>query len=221
MKKILFLCIYSIFLNAYSIVSIDKDYAYVQKNPEAKINSSGIIVKNFQNNKYIINNFIVVDNSSEFTKIKLLKSKNNINKFMPNIDAKAQVDDEVVFDYLSKNAILLAKNQKDYMQITSMLSSKFDFINPDLLAAYLQINKKELPSINDLEEFCSLYALNSIIFELSNKIKIIDCISLKKVDEIDFLNDYNSNISFYSNISKELKKENFNSYYEKLMQKME
>lgn len=221
MKKVLLLFIYSIFLNAYNIVNIDKDYAYVTKNPNAIVNSSGIIIKKLKNNDYIINTFTVVDNNTEYTKIKLDNKIKNINKYMPNLNDKAQVGDEVIFNYLNDNALLIAKNQKDYKIITKNLDNKFIFINPDLFAAYLQINKKELPNLDDLQNFCSLYALNSILFELSNKIKIIDCLSLKKIDEIDFLNDYNSDINFYSNISKELKKENFNSYYEKLMQKME
>lgn len=216
-----------------NILETQDIYAYINDSEEIKLNSSGVVIQNFENSKSIIARATVIEKKEGLAKLELSVFSALEQSALPLPNSTPKIGDEVILNFLYDRALLIAPNEKSYKEITSNLN-EFYFTHIDIFGAELIKNNSAAPKISDFRKFCSNNATGIVIFALKDRLVFADCQDFKILKTQNLEQSDETQRPFYSNIQayrdgifnfnlnifgkSKNKMEDFYSYYENLLE---
>lgn len=218
-KILLFFMLVSTIFAGGIIEKIEDDFIFVRlDNNENDIKNGAFVIKNLGDNSSIIARAKYIEFDGDLAKFELYTFSDLKQKALPIPALLPSEGDEIIFNNLIQNTILIAPSKNVYEKII-LNYPDFNYFNTDVLAASLYKDSKVLPTRNDFRDFCKNWALGSVMYASKDKIILFECSSLNAIYELDSIenNEKYEKINFHSNISKELsKKTDYFSYYSDL-----
>lgn len=182
------------------LLKVDDIYAYVEDNPQIKINSSGVVIHRFNESKSIIARASVVAKENGMAKLEFSVFADLEQEALPLPDVLPEVGDEVILNFLYDRAVVIAPDKESYDQIVRSYP-QFYFTHIDILGAQLIRNGQVAPKRSDLRKFCGDNATGILIFVLEQKAKFVDCQDFTTLYEVPVSKPSSVQVPFYSRIT--------------------
>jgi len=182
---------------------IDNGYGAVVKNAYLKVGQSGVVRTWISDDKRAITaKAVVVEVSKDEVKIKFDVFGDIAQASLPRYLNTPKVGDEIVFDMLDSRALVIAKNQADYLKAVSIIGKQA--VHPDLMAYMLMKKRKGEPKRENFGEFCSEMAVGNVYFAIGDKLYKTDCGTLAVLESASFVpqNDASFESPFFHRLGK-------------------
>lgn len=212
MKKILvslILCVNFAFATDFSMKEVDftlldvnGSYGIIPDSDEIVVGSSGIVIHKFDSqNESIVARVSVVEKNGATAKLQFeLFSMLEQNALpVPGILPKA--GDQVRLNFLYSRSLLITPNKEIFDEVMNSFKN-ITFINPDIVASYLNYDFKPNPSRDDFRQICKKNVAGLIFFALENESIFADCGSFKVIKRFNSGHIGYYNLPFYSRIEK-------------------
>jgi Plasminogen-binding protein pgbA N-terminal len=188
-KIFLTLCLFVGLAFAATSVKIEKltdnGYGAVVKNASLKVGQSGVVRSWISDDKRAITaKAIVVEAVGSEAKIRFDVFGDIAQDSLPRYLSVPKVGDEVVFDMLESRALVIAKNQADYLKAVSIVGKQV--VHPDLFAFMLSKKRKGEPKLEHFDAFCSEFAVGNVYFAVGEKLYKTDCGTLGILESASF-----------------------------------
>ncbi len=148
-----------------------------------KIGQSGIIIHNYENDELIVGTATVTSSSASSSTISINKSVALTQNAIPTSTRTVQNGDTFVLNHMYNSSLLLTPNFEVSQEVKSIYP-KQNFLNPDLFAAFLKIEKLPVPKPKDLRKFCQDNDIGTIFIAVNNRLFILDTNSFKILNEV-------------------------------------
>jgi hypothetical protein len=210
-----------------NITSLNKNQATIAKG-NLQIGQSGIITHQFNNNeKMILGYGVVTKTDTNNSTIKLILDDIIPQDAIPTTNLKPAVGDSFVLNHLYDTALLIVPNNEVEQKIKNAFYG-LKYIETDILAGYLKLEKTPAPSLELLQSFAKQNNIGLLLFVVEKKLHIVDVISLKNIYSFDITyNDTKTNLPFHTNVEKintglfdffkEESVKDYHKYYTKLL----
>ena len=175
-------------------------YAYVKDDPRIKLNSSGIVMHNFDKSKSIIARASVIAKENGMAKLEFSVFSSLEQEALPLPNILPEVGDEVILNFLYDRAAVIAPDKQSYDEIVNSYP-QFYFTHIDILGAQMIRNGQVAPKRSDLRKFCADNAVGILIFALEQKAKFVDCQDFKTLYEVPISKPSSVQVPFYSRIT--------------------
>lgn len=207
------------------LLRVDDVYGYVKDSPQIQLNSSGVVMHNFNDSRSIIARASVIAKENGVAKLEFKVFSSLEQPALPLPDVLPEVGDEVILNFLYDRGVVIAPDRQSYEDIIDSYPQIY-FVHIDILGAQLVRNGLLSPKRSDFRKFCANNAVGVLIFVLEQKAKFVDCQDFTTLYEIRVSKPSSVEVPFYSRI-KEYKSDllnfgsqevgNFYRYYETLI----
>lgn len=215
-------------LQAYktTIIKMENGQALIPNDANIQIGSSGIVVHKINPYDETIVARAVVDKiDGSFANIRFeafISLKQNafpLPKLLP------QVGDEVILNFLYDRSLIVVPNREIYENIVKAFPT-INFVHPDIVAAYLNINYKPNPTRDDFRHMCNQTASGLIFFAFDGEAYFVDCQSFEALKKYQSGEVASYVLPFYSRVKDPQfpffslgisKMKDFDKYYKKLI----
>ncbi len=209
------------------IIKAEEQTATVPSNPYVPVGSSGVVIREFDDeHESIIAKAIVEEKNEKEMKIRFKPFDMLKQDALPTPKIKPRKGDKVILNYLYDRAFVIVPNEESYLEVLSQFPA-ISWIHPDILAAFLSKEYNPQPSKEDFQKVCNKNASMLLFFAIGDKGYFVDCNTFKIIKETPFdKKDSKEMVPFYSRIGEiesnifDLTKgkiENYETYYKKLL----
>lgn len=194
-----------------------------------KEGESGILVRNIENNEFIIADIIVESIENKIAIISYTPFNSINQQYMPHPIGTPKEGDKAIFRILYNRALIISPNQDIYKNIIDS-NTHIDFIHPDIFASFLANSSYNMPNKNNFSNFCKKFAIGLLFIWDKNTIFKLDCNSLKILEKDNLTNakkDLTNNIKlpFFTRLGDETLNElfkmkdmkDYSTYYSNLL----
>lgn len=209
-----------------TLLRIKNDTATIKDTPQITIGSSGIITHSFDATKTIILSHVeVVKKDGKYATLKLSPFTLLDQDAFPKAGILPKAGDKVILNYLYSRAFIVAPNERVYNETLERFSD-ITWLHPDLMAAYLSIEYKPNPSLEDFTNMCNQNSVGVIFFALKEHGYFVDCYDKKILKKVTMRKINSYQLPFFNRLGKietifwklngrQIKE--YNSYYKKLI----
>jgi hypothetical protein len=198
MKKIfalMLICIVSVFAKEHDMIE------YIVKNNTNKLdinipnNHTGIVIKNLGDNKSIIAIAKVNNGSIEYLENNLLEQE-----YLPRVIETPQAGDKIIFNYLYKNAVVIAPDYKTYKKVMSKYPNTL-FVDIDTFSGFLVREAQPVPTKELFKKYAREYDVGLFYIAVDGRLFTVDAKTLDTISTRNFrVSTKNQQTPFYSRV---------------------
>ncbi|WP_455939839.1 plasminogen-binding N-terminal domain-containing protein [Helicobacter fennelliae] len=154
--------------------------------PDLKVGETGIINHHFGDNyQGIIGIAQITHIDSAYASAKIINNKLLSQPYLPNPTIAVSKGDEIVFRLLNNQAFIIAPNLETYEKVR-LENKEINFLNSDLMVAYLFDKGGFDPKPSFFNEVCQMYSVGLLYVITQNTLQILDCQSLIVLESKEF-----------------------------------
>lgn len=209
-----------------TIINIENGQALVPNNSNIQVGSSGIVVHKINAYDETIVARAVVDKiDGMFASIRFEAFTSLKQNAFPLPKLLPQVGDELILNFLYDRSLIVVPNREIYENIVKAFPT-INFIHPDIVAAYLNINYKPNPTRDDFRHMCVQTAAGLIFFAFNEEAYFVDCQSFEALKKYQSGEVASYHLPFYSRVKDPQfpffslgisRMKDFDKYYKKLI----
>jgi len=164
---------------------MDNGYSAIASGGGVEVGQSGVVLEWLNSDRRaVVAKAVVVGVSGTQVAIKFEVFSDVAQDSLPKYIALPKVGDDVVFGLFDSRALVVAKNQSDYLKAITLVNKQL--IHPDLFAFRLYKNRKGVPTKEYFTSFCSDYSVADVYFAVEDKLYKVDCGSMNVISSEPF-----------------------------------
>lgn len=166
------------------------------------VGQNAIVLHINTKNKMIISNAKVIQSDENEAVVEYFKFVDLKQDALPTSNVKVSKGDILVFNYLYKNSLIIAPNQKTFDLVKKTFRHN-SFIHPDIFATKMKVDAEAYPSKEYIRDFAIKQNLGTVFIIVNKKIYVLDTKTFKILTnyKIEY-NEENSQKPFYTRVEK-------------------